>query len=836
MNNKIENIKNKYNIGGSIHDIPYWAMILMAAAIASGIFIIIYGVDILNVENDSWLYNSGGDLSAHYLGWLYYRDAPWQFPIGLQEGITYPYSFSIVYMDSIPIAALLFKLLSPLLPKTFQYFGIYGLFTFVLQGIIGSCLVFSKTKDTTYGVLGSVFFILSSTVLQRMYAHSALAFHPIILLSIYIYLNKHKIKEKKRDTLYWTLIFALAVSVQAYFFPMVFAFMAAFYLPEIVSSKWYRELTKIVFSLGITILVMYAWGYFYGTHDLNGGGLGIYNSNLNALLDSQGNSYFGKILGITEAGGVWEGYAYLGLGIIVLCTVSLFDILYSKNYKILNINEIPTIILIIVLVCASTFPIFRLGTSTLFTISIPQAIENILGTFRANGRFMWPIMYLIMVGVLIYIHRLCKYKYLIVLVCLTIQILDLSTACGICRSHINNLLNLTFRLQDQCWDKLSYKTEIFFMYDPVGGGPMDVTIPLGKYAADNNMVMNDFYTSRKDSTLIIEDRNTEKENILDGNPSEERIYVFNSVPLEYLIYDTGLNIYEINGIIIGVTDELIHEEKASIEQGVDMLEYVYIYSDIEEYIDPHDHTAKPEKEIFSNEYFASTVTIPAGIYHVELKGDNFDNLEWDVYANNDGIRLRVVNYEFLDEKISFDFIVDDNYSNVTIKATNNGKGEVLLTDITMTGKKSKYRYKDYLYGSTVSFDASTYSASAYVRDGLSGAEDGFSWTEGNEVNFNFRFFEESKYIKGNIKVAGTFNGPQAIEIYVNECNVWKGAVIGSCEVSFVFGYPDNGIANIRIELPNAISPLETGYSSDYRKLALMLETISFEEVNNSGTV
>jgi hypothetical protein len=100
---------------------PYWLMILVSSLLVVLSFALLYGFDIVNVTNDSWLYNEVGDMSQHYLGWLYYRKAPWSFPIGLQEGITYPYSFSVIYMDSIPIFALLFKMLSPVLPEVCQY-------------------------------------------------------------------------------------------------------------------------------------------------------------------------------------------------------------------------------------------------------------------------------------------------------------------------------------------------------------------------------------------------------------------------------------------------------------------------------------------------------------------------------------------------------------------------------------------------------------------------------------------------------------------------------------------------------------------------------------------
>lgn len=41
---------------------------------------------------------------------------------------------SVLYTDSIPLFAIFFKALSPLLPETFQYFGLFGLMCYMLNG------------------------------------------------------------------------------------------------------------------------------------------------------------------------------------------------------------------------------------------------------------------------------------------------------------------------------------------------------------------------------------------------------------------------------------------------------------------------------------------------------------------------------------------------------------------------------------------------------------------------------------------------------------------------------------------------------------------------------
>ena len=95
-------------------------------------FYLIVGFGPLNPENLSWIFGRF-DPPQHYLGWVFYRYSPWSFPIGLNPNFGMDISSSIVYTDSIPIMAIFFKLLSPILPQVFQYFGIWLLLCFLLQ-------------------------------------------------------------------------------------------------------------------------------------------------------------------------------------------------------------------------------------------------------------------------------------------------------------------------------------------------------------------------------------------------------------------------------------------------------------------------------------------------------------------------------------------------------------------------------------------------------------------------------------------------------------------------------------------------------------------------------
>ena len=86
------------------------------------------------VDPGYWIWLMEGDPATQYLGWRFFRAEPWHWPPGMIRGYGLEVGSAIVFTDSIPIAAFAAKLLSPFLPEPFQYFGLWALTCFALQG------------------------------------------------------------------------------------------------------------------------------------------------------------------------------------------------------------------------------------------------------------------------------------------------------------------------------------------------------------------------------------------------------------------------------------------------------------------------------------------------------------------------------------------------------------------------------------------------------------------------------------------------------------------------------------------------------------------------------
>ena len=165
---------------------------LTGALLGALVFLVLYGVRVLDPVCVDWILNNPSpDPSQHYLGWVFYRRSGWHLPyLGANYSAIYPYRTSILYTDSIPLLAVVCKLLGGVLPARFQYLGLWGLFCYAMQGGLARALIARiggvRPQDTAKNwasVLGAGVLVLFPALNIRMFAHTALAANWLVLLA-----------------------------------------------------------------------------------------------------------------------------------------------------------------------------------------------------------------------------------------------------------------------------------------------------------------------------------------------------------------------------------------------------------------------------------------------------------------------------------------------------------------------------------------------------------------------------------------------------------------------------------------------------------------------------
>ena len=384
------------------------------------------GYDNFNFSNQSWLIN--GDLAQYQLGWKFYRDDIWRFPLGLNPNYGITNSSSIIYSDSIPLFAIFFKIFRRFLSEEFQYFSFWIFICIYLQALFSFKIIYYFTKNTPYSLVSSLFFIFSTILIYRSGIHLSLTAHWLILGYFYAQISAVNNKDLKKH-----LIIYLSILIHFYFSLIL---MGIFFLEKIIKFKklCLKDLISSFVIIIFSLILMYLIGYFtIGIDDGLGFGYGIYNFNLNSFFNPLGENYnesfnwsfFLPILNFQN--NEIEGFSYLGIsGILFL--ILYFKYLFNGKSKIVFSKGTNVLIFFVFFIIATSNNV-NFGNQDLITLELNKYLYGIFSSIRASGRLIWPIYYLIfIIGIVsIFQYTLNKKKPLLIISILAIfQLIDLA--------------------------------------------------------------------------------------------------------------------------------------------------------------------------------------------------------------------------------------------------------------------------------------------------------------------------------------------------------------------------------------------------------------------------
>ena len=424
------------------------------------------GLENLSVTSIKWFFN-GTDITTHYIGWVFFKNDIWRFPIGAIPNYGIHIPNSIVFSDSIPLLAIFFKAFKSFLPNNFQYFSFWIFICFFLQSLFGFLILFHYTKNKIYSLIGSIFFTLAPIFIFRLGMHLALAGQWIILSAFYI----ETLKSQKTKNFYWTVILSLSTFIHFYLTATLFVMFFIFIFEKMFKQKNYLYFLKqILLSIFFTTLVMFILGYFdlpvvqsmslgYGISKLNL--LGLFDPYpIDALggIESWSN-FLPDIPGMGNLG-EFEGFNYLGIGGIFLFLFLLYDFLKSfskkNNSTIKYRSKLAYLILALLFSLWSISTNVSLGNIEILNIPLNKYLYGPLSILRSTGRLFWPVYYLIFIASIILIYRKYEIKksiYILVAL-LSLQIID--TSAGLKQYLFSKkFVNQSKQLNDQIWYEIS---------------------------------------------------------------------------------------------------------------------------------------------------------------------------------------------------------------------------------------------------------------------------------------------------------------------------------------------------------------------------------------------
>ncbi len=511
----------------------------------------IYGFSMLDISNISYIYNNY-DTEQHYFGWMAYRDAPFMFPPGLGNRLIYPDASSVIFTDSIPLIAFLFKLISPLLPETFQYFGLWTLFSMLLSGVLTANILLRHGCAPVRAFFSGVLMMLVPTVMIRAFAHEALAGQWLVILSLSLW-DEIYVRDKTSEMPARSIILQggfigfLASGIHLYFLPIcgIILLGTALYLC-LKDKRIWQAVSLIASYIASAALGVWLWGGF--SVDLPPGDINYEMgnaANLNTLFNPLDDSFFLHGLPLYYVGQD-DGYGYLGFGMWIIMAVGIFILLREKLCD--KALLISVILMFIVAFFFSTYPILSFGEKVFFSYRLPHPIHSVMAIFRCNGRGIWVITYSLMIGALILINKKNgRWLPVFLILCIGLQIADLSPLIREKYTYCNEPRVVKNSLSDSKEMKEALATgryEHVFMDESLLWAEEATN-----FAMENHLTTNRFYLARQN-----EEANARRNREGKQNLRSDTLYIF-PVENEAELHSLGLKIiYRGEYNLVGVTD------------------------------------------------------------------------------------------------------------------------------------------------------------------------------------------------------------------------------------------------------------------------------------------
>lgn len=514
------------------------------------VFLMIYGVDPLRVTGSAWIFNGviESDILQHYAGWMFFRDSVWIWPLGLAINMGYPIGANISYTDSIPIVSIFFKLISAWLPEHFQFFGLYTILSFGLQGAASALLIRIFTKNKISVMLGSLLFIFSSCMIERAFRHTALASHWLVLFALFFFF-KHKKEPEWRWSWPFAILNCLAIGIHPYLFAMVFTIFFCTVISSSIENYRKKQSNRTVvipflINLAVSLTAGYSIGLFDSEQIKPADGFGFYSLNLNHFLNPSAKGIekwallFPKL---PQIEGQEDGLYYLGAGmllfsagLILYIAVKLFSRKQKKSDFGFRIKYYTKEYAVLLIACLG-FLIFSLSNrvtlndTVIFSYPLPQFLLSLCNLFRSSGRFFIVIYYLWFLVVIVAVVRFFpRQKNSLLLLLAVIQIADMSPALIYKHEYFRQDFERPYLAE--IWENVEQNYSKMIVL----GENRDVQ--LAGWIADNHMKTNMMFSAPVHLNKFWEITKPDREKLLDKILSgqeldEDTVYIFDDEAL-----------------------------------------------------------------------------------------------------------------------------------------------------------------------------------------------------------------------------------------------------------------------------------------------------------------
>lgn len=622
---------------------------LTGALLGALVFLILYGVRVLDPTCVDWILNNASpDPAQHYLGWVFYRRSGWHLPyLGANYSAIYPYRTSILYTDSIPLLAVLGKLLGGVLPARFQYLGLWGLFCYAMQGGLAQALIArvggvrpGNTAKNWASVLGAGVLVLFPALNIRMFAHTALAANWLVLLALWLWLCAEQSENRPTAAklcLWWGILGLLCAGIHLYYLPMVGMVLVAACVQRALEKRGPAAVVLPVASFcGAALAELFVLGAFAANF------AGYSNGYLSGA--DLANLF------VPGLGASWEQEIYAGLGTTIAVVLALAGLLVQHKQagaffcRHKNVVIAALVLLVLDAIAAMGNTVTFAGR-TLFTVPIPQALMDFWAMFSSCARLAWLAGMLLAVAACGLVLRFWQGAAAAVLLALCAAAQGFGQRAELAKRfaayHDATYYESTTQLTDTAWEQLAASGQFTHLAFASFDFEHDEFWDLAAFAADHGWTSNSFYMGHMDGNLAAVTLAGEMNAL-----APDTLYAF--VDEDALARNNfALHYYRLDGVLLGSVEPIdgLTEESADTAPAHTMtLEKSSVING----------TADADGVVLSSggELLTEAWMLFPGNYRVTLTGSGFDHSY--IYA-----RHGLINQETYKMDVNFTGIAPD---------------------------------------------------------------------------------------------------------------------------------------------------------------------------------
>jgi hypothetical protein len=382
-------------------ELPAWQSLILAAAVGAIWASSIFDWSFISGRHAFWQFPEGtisgsdNDMAQVLIGYLYYVQGPWHLPLFYVSALGTPAGTNVIFLDVVPIVALIGKIVHSLTGTTINLYGVYLFLCFVLPGVMMTLVLIAAGIRYALAAIIAAIFANAMPALLWQWGHIALVAQFLLIGALALYLFSLKKSAWHSVATIWISYLGLAYLVNIYLFVMVgTVWLCAVIQRRLNGLATTREtLGTGTLTVALVTTVIALGGQFGGGTGLPfASGYGYYSMNLFSPVVPQDSGLLPRIGGPIDAtGGQYEGFNYLGLGLLLASLLVL-----PAEVSWLSRNLRRHAVLLVAFAGMTAFAISHrvfAGSWLLFELPLPYYIVWGLGIFRASGRFFWLVAY-----------------------------------------------------------------------------------------------------------------------------------------------------------------------------------------------------------------------------------------------------------------------------------------------------------------------------------------------------------------------------------------------------------------------------------------------------------